>query len=341
MGILDWFKKRAGKFDPDRMSGEMLGWAMEKAVALTNPRLKLLPGFERRLAPAIETTVAFLRAQVAMLPAIHLLAEKAWSSDPILRAFFVASLDIQAVVGASENLRTLFDRHLELDEAYAVLGMEFRLQPVFGMALNGHTVQRDVAQTAASFSDHRASLCDRDPERLRRVVGVAVFEYLLAQALSEIGEERSERQDLQTSRSLIRTRLRLLQQHGPGLGSMFGSAPAAKSEQARLSAELLENEQQLDALGGDSVLEAELECLVDVLGNPQRYVHFESRRLRLNQMNLVLDENSAETAADIDFAVIELSGHLAMRRAFIQARVPRAELPPAKKMNFDDASRYL
>jgi hypothetical protein len=30
-----------------------------------------------------------------------------------------------------------------------------------------------------------------------------------------------------------------------------------------------------------------------------------------------------------------------MTRAFILARVPRAELPPAKKMNFDDASRYL
>jgi hypothetical protein len=51
--------------------------------------------------------------------------------------------------------------------------------------------------------------------RLRRAVGLEVFEYLVAHALSEIGAERIERQELQSSRSLIRARLRLLQQHGP------------------------------------------------------------------------------------------------------------------------------
>ena len=86
-----------------------------------------------------------------------------------------------------------------------------------------------------------------------------IFEYLVAQALSEIGEERVERQELQTNRSLLRTRLKLLQQHGPGLGSMFGDEPAAPGEQTRLAAELLEKERQLESLGGnDSVLESEL-----------------------------------------------------------------------------------
>ena len=341
MGIVDWFKKRPGKFDPNRVSDEMVDWAVEKAVALTNPKLKLLPTCRKSLAPAVETTINFLRARVSALPAVHVLSSRSWPVDPVLRAFFVAPADIEGVLGASDNLRTLFDKNPELDEAYAVLGMAFKLQQVFGMALQGEVVRRDVAQTSASFSDHRARLCDRDELRLRRVIGVAVFEYLLAQALSEIGQERVERQDLQTSRSLIRTRLRLLQQHGPGLGSIFGEAPAAQSEQARLAAEQLENERQLEELGGDSVLEAELESLRDVLENPQRYLHFESGHLRLDRMNLVLDESSPEAAADVDFAIIELKGHLPMRRAFILARVPRAELPPAKKMNFDDASRYL
>lgn len=342
MGILDWFRNRQGEFDPDRVSAEMLDWAAEKAIALTNPKLKLLPACGKRLAPAIETTIKFLRAQIAALPAVHTLSSKAWPDDPVLRAFFVAPADIDAVLGGSDNLRALFDENPELDEACAVLGMAFKLQPVFGMALHGDKVQRDVAQTSASFSDHQARLCDRDELRLRRVIGVEVFEYLLSQAMSEIGEDRVERQDLQTSRSLMRTRLRLLQQHGPGLGSMLGEAPAAQGEQARLAAELLENERQLDALGGgDSVLEAELECLVDVLGNPQRYLHFDSQHLRLNRMNLVLDESSTEAGADIDFAVAELTGSMPMSRAFILARVARAELPPAKKMNFDDASRYL
>ena len=342
MGILDWFRNRQGQFDSDHVSPEMMDWAVEKAVTVTNPKLELLPDCRKRLMPAIEATARYLRAQLSSLPASHLLAPNAWSADPVLRAFFVAPADIQQVLGDSDDLRELFDEHPEIDEAHAALGMGFKIQQVFGMAVQGDTVRRDVAQTTASFSDHRARLCDPDEQRLRRVIGIEIFEYLLSQAMFRIGEDREERQDLQTSRSLMRSRLRLLQQHGPGLGSMLGEAPAAKSEQARLAAELLENERQMEALGGgDSVLEAELECLVDVLGNPQRYIHFDSKRLHLSRMNLVVDEGGTEEAFDIDFAVAEITGSRRLTRAFILVRVLRADLPPPKKLDIDDASRYL
>ena len=342
MGILDWFKNRPGQFDPDRVSDEMIQGAVEKAIALTNPRLKLLPDCYKRLTPAVETTIEFLCAQVAALPAAHPLSAKAWSSDPALRAFFVAPTDIQSVLGRSENLRTLFDKFPELDEALVILGMAINKQRVFGMALHGDMVQRDVAQTSVSFSDHRARLCGRDEARLRRVVGVEVFEHLVAQALSEIGEERVERQELQASRSLIRTRLRLLQKHGPGLGSMFGADPAAPGEQTQLEASLLENERQLHAIGGgESVLEAELECLKEVLGKPESYLRFEPTRLRLSPMNVMLEETSTATAADVEFVIVELSGATPQRRAITLERVARTELPPPQKLNFDHAARYL
>ncbi|SBT10741.1 conserved hypothetical protein [Candidatus Propionivibrio aalborgensis] len=342
MGILDWFKNRPGQFDPDRVSDEMIQGAVEKAIALTNPRLKLLPDCYKRLTPAVETTIEFLCAQVAALPAAHPLSAKAWSSDPALRAFFVAPTDIQSVLGRSENLRTLFDKFPELDEALVILGMAINKQRVFGMALHGDMVQRDVAQTSVSFSDHRARLCGRDEARLRRIVGVEVFEHLVAQALSEIGEERVERQELQASRSLIRTRLRLLQKHGPGLGSMFGADPAAPGEQTQLEASLLENERQLHAIGGgESVLEAELECLKEVLGKPESYLRFEPTRLRLSPMNVMLEETSTATAADVEFVIVELSGATPQRRAITLERVARTELPPPQKLNFDHAARYL
>lgn len=342
MGILDWFKNRPGQFDPDRVADELVRWAVDKTIALVNPRLKLLADYDKRLQPAVETTIAFLRAQVGVLPAVHPLSAKTWSSDPALRAFFVAPTDIPALLGASNNLRTLFDKFPELDQAYLLLGMAFKEQRVFGMALHGDMLQRDVAQTSVSFSDHRARICGRDELRLRRVVGVEAFEYLLSHALAEIGEERVERRELQEKRSLIRARLRLLQQHGPGLASMFGSEPAARSEQAELDAQLLDNERQLEAIGGsESALEAELENVKAVLNDPQRYLRFAPKRLRLNTLNVVLDENSSDRAADVDFAIAELSGTPPIRRAFVLARVARSELPPPQKMNFDDAARLL
>ena len=57
MGILDWFKNRPAQFDPDRVSGEMIRGAVDKAITLTNPRLKLLPNCHKRLMPSVETTI--------------------------------------------------------------------------------------------------------------------------------------------------------------------------------------------------------------------------------------------------------------------------------------------
>jgi hypothetical protein len=342
MGILDWFKNRPAQSDTESISNEMLDWAVDKAVSLVNPRLKLLPNYHRRLQAPVETTIAFLRSQVALLPAVHSLSAKEWSSNPALRAFFVAPSEIPALLGGSENLRALFDTSPALETAYLILGMDFKEQRTFGMALHGEMLQRDTAQTSASFSDHRARLCGQDEIRLRRVVGIEIFEYLVAHALTEIGEERSERRELQENRALIRARLRLLKQHGPGLGSLFGAEPAAQSEQARLDAELLENERQLNAIGGnETLLEAEFECLQNILFTPHRFLHFEPQRLRLNAMNVVVDEHSNDRVSNVDFAIAELSGTPPMRRAFVLGRVSRSELPPPQKINFNDAARYL
>ncbi|WP_300454526.1 hypothetical protein [Accumulibacter sp.] len=342
MGILDWFKNRPAQFDPNRVSAELVRGATEKAIALTNPRLQLLPSCHSRLAPAVETTIEFLRAMIEALPGARPLSTATWPTDPALRAFFVAPADIPAALGRSDNLRTLFDKFPELDEACLVLGMAFSEQKVFGMALQGEMVQRDVIQTSVSFSDHRAHICGRDEARLRRIVGVEVFDYLLGRALAEIGEDRAERQELEAKRSLIRARLRLLQQQGPGLGSMFGSPPAARSEQARLEAELLENERQLEAVGDtQSALAMELECLREVLANPERYLRISYRRLRLNAMNIVLDAQSGDAAAEVDFSVAQLTGPPPVQRAFMLARVARTELPAAQGIDFADAARYL
>ncbi len=342
MGILDWFKNRPAQFDPDRISEELIRGAIDKAITVTNPRLSVVPSCQKRLAPAVEMTIGFLRALLRELPPSRPLSLAAWSCDPALRAFFVAPTDIPAALGRADNLRTLFDKYPELDEACLVLGMSFSEQQVFGLALQGEVVQRDVAQTSVSFSDHRAHLCGRDEARLNRVIGAQAFEYLLAQALAEIGADRAERRELEANRSLIRARLRLLQQQGPGLGSMFGGPPAARGEQARLEAELLENERQMAALGSsESALEMELECLREVLENPQRYVHFEQKQLRLTAMNVVTEKTSGELAAEVDFHVAELNGDPPVRRAFVVARVERSELPAASRINFDAAARYL
>ena len=341
MGIIDWFKNRPAQFDGDRQSNQMTLWAIDKAVTLTNPRLKLLRSYQERLAPAVETSVRYLRQAVLALPPAIKVCATNWSADPVLRAFFVAASDIPGALARSPNLRTLFDKYPEIDEAYFILGLRYNEQRVLGVALQGETVQREVAQTVVGFSDPQARICGQRDTEVRLLLATQGYEYLVAQALSQIGEDRSERRELEDNRSLIRARLRLLQQQGPGLGSVFGSAPASSGEQLKLEAQLLENERQLETIGSvQTALDAELEILREVLANPQRYLSLEKKELRLSTMNVLLDKTSTDVASDVVFSLAKLSGTPSLQRAFVMSRLTRSELPEVK-MNFDEAQRYL
>jgi len=342
MSILDWFKNRADQFDPERISEDLIQLALGKAIALTNPRLKLVRNHRQRLTPAVVTTIKFLQGLVKVFPVAHPLSEKSWPGDPVLRAFFVSPPDVGSVLGRADDLRELFATSPGLERAYAILGMAYSEQRTFGMALQGGIVARDVAQTTVCFSDHKTRLCGKDELTLRRTVGVEVFEHLISRTLADIGTERNEREELRLARSLVRARLNLLRQHGPGLGAMLGDAPATASEQERLQQELLENERQLEALGGgESLLESEFTSLKEVLEHPQDYLSITPMHLRLNPMNIILDESSTDTGADIDFAIIELKGPNPIRRAFIVTLVDREEIPPPQKLNLQEMTRYL
>jgi hypothetical protein len=207
-------------------------------------------------------------------------------------------------------------------------------------------VQRDVVHRPASASrtiEHTSA--GGTKSRLHRVIGAQAFEYLLAQALAEIGAERvPSGSELEANRSLIRARLRLLRQQGPGLGSMFGGPPAARGEQARLEAELLENERQMASASAAVSRRSKHGTRVPA----ERYSRtrsvmcsFEQKQLRLTAMNVVTEKTSGELAAEVDFHVAELNGDPPVRRAFVVARVERSELPAASRINFDAAARYL
>ena len=341
MGILDWFKNRPSALDADRRSAETCLRAIDKAVTLANPRLKVLSSYQERLAPAVETTIAYLRTLMLALPPPVEVAAARWSGEPMLRAFFGAATDIPSVLGRSQNLRTLFDKYPGLDAASFVLAATMAERSMLNLSLQGDVVQRDRAQTAIVFSDHQARICGHEDMEVRHLLATQGYEYLVAQALAEIGAERSERRELADNGALIRARLRLLQQQGPGLGSLFAPAPVNSEEQSKLAAQLLDNEVQLEAMGGaQSVLDAELEVLREVLEHPQRYLRIEAKQLRLSAMNIVVDATSDDLAAEVNFSLAQLTGQPQSQKAFVLARVARSELP-AVKMDFADAERYL
>ena len=195
MGILDWFRNRPPILEKETApSDETTRRAIDKAVTLVNPRLRLLPDYQERLSPAINTTIDYLRASLTDLPPTLRLSPAEWASEPLWRAFFASTDDISRTLAYSKGLKTLFDKYPEINEACFILGMNIRDQRIDGMTLHGDMVQRNVPQRVLGFSRHVARICGQNEAEVRRLLGIQSFEYLVSQAIARLGDERSGRQ---------------------------------------------------------------------------------------------------------------------------------------------------
>jgi hypothetical protein len=102
-------------------------------------------------------------------------------------------------------------------------------------------------------------------------------------------------------------------------------------ELARVQMELAVNEQDLRALAaGHQDLDHQVECLCAALMSPATHFSVAARRIRLDDMNVLLpDEGMAQGATlDLQTAQVPIPDGPPEFRTFVFARFPRAELLP-------------
>jgi hypothetical protein len=315
--------------------------ATARILALS-PQLQMVRRAEARLAPAVTTAIRYLDGLIAGASAPREASAAAWASDPYIHAFFAAASDVASALSRSGDLRAFFDQYPDLSVAYGVLGMAMTEKRILGVALEGETMRRDVVQQTVSFSDHQVRVCGRSEAELREELVRRLVDQLGLEGLARFSADQSRREVLEQERALLRTRLQLLERQGVGVRGVLGDEPPAGLEElARLRGQIDDNEHSLEHLGIRSEsLERELGHLCDVLANPGAHIYVESRRLRLNRMNVVLPETSSEAATDIVFQIGRLPTNPPRMRAFTLVSFRRAELLPASSLS-ERAARLL
>jgi len=341
MSILDWWRKRGGGAagTPDR---QRVDEAVERVVQMTNPRLRFSRRFRARLAPAVESSLVYVHNLVAALPPARDASRAAWSDDPYMRAFFATAADVAQIVSRAPDLRAYFEQNPGLPEAYAVLGMQMNERKVLGMADVGGSTQRDVTQTIVSFGDHRVRICGRSEQELKEEIERRLVDQLALEGLARIVADQSRRTALEQERALFKARLQMLERKGAGMRGALGGESVGQEESARLQSQIEANARQLDELGGGTqVLDHELENIRAVLAEPAQHLYVSGKRLRIDSMNVVIEDDRAQAGTELKFLVARVPGTVpALMRAFSLVHFPRAELLSTKH-RFDDAARQL
>jgi hypothetical protein len=339
MGFLNRLRRTTGP--ATAQDNERIGTTIERVMTL-NPQLRLARHCQKRLAPAVATSLDYVRGLIDAVPAPREASSAAWSQDPYMHAYFAAPDDVAATISRSPTLRAFFEQDDAVPEAYAVLGMELTERHILGVRMEGETMRRDVPQTTVGFSDHAVRMCGRTDAELRDEIAQRLLDELALAGLARTAADTSRRTALERERALLKTRLQLLERQGRGIRALVGGDVAADlAELGRVETQVEENTRSLAELGlREDALDRELDHVCAVYAQPGRHLAVSTRRLRLDRMNVVQEQSGTQDGDELEFHIARLPTSPPRVRAFSLIRFARASMLPGKSM-FEEAEQLL
>jgi len=337
MGLLAWLS-RPKQAQCTQTERARLDEMIDRTIAI-NPRLQLVQRHTERLRNALAVSLGYIVDLIGALPPSHEANSAAWSTDPLIRAFFATPDDLAKIFSRSEELRSYFTQNAALTHAYATLGMAMYERHVLGVALEGEMVRHDVPQTKLCFSDHRIIICGPTEADLRDEIARRLVDQLALEGLARLAGER--RDLIAKGRELLEARVALLERQGVGIRSVLGEVPDADADQlVRLKVQIEDNARTLAALRVPTeAIELEFDRVCDVYSHPGDHLYVERRSVRLDLMNVVRHDDTDASRA-IEFHVARIPGDPPRTRAFALVRYPLAELLPGG-LHIDAAMRAL
>lgn len=279
-----------GSAIPDSLLKE----AIERALDGTDPRMRILPGYEKTLRAPVTHAIEHVVAMVDALPPAVLASKEERDRNAALAAIFTSSARMDDILSHDSSLRDYLAAATgPVNSVTGLLVVERNEKTGFGYALVDDKLMNDVQQTTVSFDEHRLLDLTASEKEIRRLLRRRAFDYLLSVALAHVSEQRDEREKLTQQRSLLRVKLDILQKGGSGFSRDMGP-----QDREALQTRLEKVETELAALGPvHEVLQNNLTIVAEVLGNSEKHFWGEEKNLRIDQHYVLHNEADTNTPA--------------------------------------------
>jgi hypothetical protein len=325
-----------GKFDK-----ELMLRAIERVVDGTDPRLRAVSHYRRKLWDSVEQAIDFVVTFVNTLPPAITADRQGYMTDPRLRALFASPEHLREILSFSDGTRNYLKHAADPlpTELYAGLATVRVEKNTLGIEMDGEILRRDVPQTTVSFCDHRL-VCLTDSEQdTRRELMRRGFDFLIEMALQRLTTSRIQKTQLeQQQRQLFQQKTGLLKKAQVGFESL--TDPTQEPANLDVIEQQLQNlETELSQLRADSAtLEKHLAKVAATLGEPACYLQRESIPLTLDHNNTKVTADSPRMANSMTFEEIVMGKNRRITALFI--RFSSSELLPQPDF-FKEAQRLL
>jgi hypothetical protein len=319
--------------------------ATERVVDGTDPRLRAVSHYRRKLRDVVAHSVDYVAQQVANLPPALEVGRRRFTTDPHLRAFFASPEHLREVLSFSQTAHpdrpTTQSPSVASTDLYAALSMERIEKTMLGVELQGDIIRRDAPQMTVNFRNHRVAFPTASEMETRREMMKRAFDYLIEAALQSLIATRTRKQQLQQQqRQLLQKKAQVLKRAEPGLEALLANPSARKAaETAAIERQLREIGAEFSRIHADSAtLDHHLAQVVATLRQPEKHLRLNRVSLTLNQMNIKVSGDAAKTANTLTFDEALIGEN--RRMTVLLVRFPRSELLEQPDF-FDEAQRIL
>lgn len=287
---MGWFSRllfgaRLG--DDDRVSEADVERAIEMVVEHTDPRLRMLSGYKRKLRKPVLRSLLYLNQLTDRLPGPVEVNRKAYGTDPQVNALFASVDGLRDVFSLSETVRAHVDANPGREDLYGTLGMFRSERGVFGMEMIKGVLRKGVAQTAVNFSGHWVGVACNSVAEVKESAKWRGLESLCISALERISAVQAETRELREQKVLLEARLRQFKAKGGGLDPVSGTDAEATDDAEAIRRRLAENATQLQQLSASlETLDGYLRQVTKVLAHPSRYLRVKPYAVSVNRMGI-------------------------------------------------------
>jgi len=287
--MLVFFKPIFSKKATDGYPEALIKDVIEHAVDSTDPWIRSVSSYKRKLRPAVLRTMNYVGALVDNMAPVILVKQGSYISDSRLRPFFISSSDMWKVLeSCMTSSGFLRGQEGNAPWIYALLTMRKIEKSVLGAEVVGVITLRDVLQHAVSFESHRLLDPAQSEEETRSKLKIRAFDHLLRLAHRRITLVKSERGKLERHREILQSKLNLLTR---GAWGFWDSTVDKDADIADLEVSVAKTEAALSGLGGnDKVLDSYLDVVIDVLGRPDENIWMNKETLIIDRTGILYSE---------------------------------------------------
>ncbi|GGY06544.1 hypothetical protein [Paludibacterium paludis] len=301
---------------------------LDKIVDRTDPRLRLLSGYERALGKGAGTSLAFCAALGGRLGEPLPLSLRSFTTDRRLGLFFSSPASLLSALEHSGSLSDFFSSPSLGDEAHALLLMQRTEKQRFGREERNGEVVNDVAQTVVSFDRHRIVLASPSRDALLAALPGRGLEVLLAVASRHLANEGRVKTELESELMHIDMKLATLAHPANSItqGLPSGCRPLPDSRHA-LEVLRRDTQKRLTLIKRMTELPGVLQTVRHILEHPDDYFRLRPARLALDRMG-VLQPDGAEGSdiTRIDLEEVMLGHGEPFCRAVVPVTITRSAL---------------